>query len=67
MNRKAIGLTAPYRQSSKVTWRNAAIRLGEELASVGPDGYYDMTPERWLEWALEAVKTKGRGSKEKGA
>ena len=67
MNRKAIGLTAPYRQPSKVTWRNAAIRLGEELASVGPDGYYDMTPEQWLEWALEAVKVKSRDRKEKGA
>jgi hypothetical protein len=34
-------------------WRNAALRLGEELSSVGPNGYYDMTPEQWLDWALE--------------
>lgn len=34
-------------------WRNAALRLGEELSSVGPKGYYDMTPEQWLDWALE--------------
>ena len=33
-------------------WRNAAIRLGEELASVGPDGYYDMEAKEWLDWAL---------------
>ena len=58
MNRKAIGLTAPYRAPPRVTWRNAAMRLGEELASVGPDRYYDMTPEQWLEWALKAVKEK---------
>ena len=36
-----------------VAWRNAAIRLGEELSSVGPDGYYDMTAKQWLDWAME--------------
>jgi hypothetical protein len=35
-----------------VAWKNAAIRLGEELSSVGPDGYYDMTAEQWLGWAM---------------
>lgn len=58
MNRKPVGVTAPYRKVGDVTWRNAAIRLGEELASVGPNGYYDMTPKQWLEWALKAVKEK---------
>jgi hypothetical protein len=36
-----------------VAWRNAAIRLGEELSSVGPDGYYNMTAEQWLDWAMD--------------
>lgn len=36
-----------------VAWRNAAIRLGEELSSVGPDHYYDMTAEQWLDWAMD--------------
>ena len=54
--RKPIGVTSPYRRVSSVTWHNAALRLGEELKSVGPDGYYDMTPEQWLEWALLATK-----------
>jgi hypothetical protein len=36
-----------------VAWKNSAIRLGEELSSVGPDGYYDMTPQQWLDWALD--------------
>jgi hypothetical protein len=36
-----------------VVWKNAAIRLGEELSSVGPDGYYDMTAEQWLDWAMD--------------
>ena len=40
-------------EKQKQAWRNAALRLGEELSSVGPDGYYNMTPEQWLDWALE--------------
>jgi hypothetical protein len=36
-------------------WRNAAIRLGEELSSVGPDGYYNMTAQQWLDWAMKNV------------
>lgn len=38
-----------------VDWQNAALRLGEELASVGPDRYYEFTPEQWLAWALESL------------
>ena len=38
-----------------VTWRNAAIRVGEDLCSVGPFGYYDMTADQWLDWALSVV------------
>jgi hypothetical protein len=41
-----------------VAWRNAAIRLGEELSSVGPDGYYDMDAKEWFDWAM---KQKPRG------
>jgi len=36
-------------------WKNAAIRLGEELSSVGPDGYYNMTSRQWLDWALSQL------------
>jgi hypothetical protein len=38
--------------SSRVTWRSAALRLGEHLAAAGPNGYYDFTPAQWLEWVL---------------
>ena len=38
-----------------VVWRNAALRVGEDLCSVGPFGYYDMTAEQWLDWALSVV------------
>jgi hypothetical protein len=36
-----------------VAWRDAAIRLGEELSSVGPYGYYDMDAKKWLDWAMK--------------
>ena len=38
-------------------WRQAALRVGEELSSCGPSGYYDFTPRQWLTWALAALKT----------
>jgi hypothetical protein len=44
---------SPPEQQEPVAWKNAAIRLGEELSSVGPDGYYDMTAEQWLDWAMD--------------
>ena len=40
-------------EQGPVAWRNAAIRVGEDLSSVGPDGYYDMTAQQWLDWAME--------------
>ena len=42
-------------QQEPVSWRNAALRVGEDLCSVGPFGYYDMTAEQWLDWALSVV------------
>ena len=42
-------------EQEPVAWRNAAIRLGEDLYSVGPNGYYDMTAKEWLDWALSVV------------
>jgi hypothetical protein len=44
-----------------VAWKNAALELGIELSSVGPNGYYDMTPERWLDWAM-AQQPRGKNS-----
>jgi hypothetical protein len=45
-------------EKGKQAWRNAAIRLGEELSSVGPDGYYNMAAEQWLDWAMANVKSQ---------
>jgi len=44
-----------------VAWRSAAIRLGEELSSVGCDNYYNLTAEQWLDWAL-AQEPRGKNS-----
>ena len=49
------------KQAQPVAWRNAAIRIGEELSSVGPFGYYDMTAEQWLDWAM-AQEPRGKTS-----
>jgi hypothetical protein len=35
-------------------WRNVALSFGEELVSIGPCGYDDMTANDWLEWAKGA-------------
>ena len=42
----------PQPEPEPVAWRNAAMRIGEELSSVGPDGYYKMSPTEWLDWAM---------------
>jgi hypothetical protein len=54
-NAKSLGLDYEPAQQEPVAWRNAAIRVGEDLCSVGPFGYYDMTAEQWLDWALSVV------------
>ena len=43
-----------YRRS-KVGWKEAALKVGEALSSSKPEGYYQLTPEQWLEWALSSV------------
>ena len=48
-------------EKEKQAWRNAAIRIGEELSSVGPDGYYDMDAWKWLNWAMEQ-EPRGKNS-----
>ena len=55
------GKKAAQPAQEPVAWRNAAVRIGEELSSVGPDGYYDMTAQQWLDWAMEQ-KPRGKNS-----
>jgi hypothetical protein len=54
-------LIAQHAQPQQDAWKNAAIRLGEELSSVGPDGYYNMTAEQWLDWAMDQ-QPRGKNS-----
>ena len=42
-------------EKEREEWRNAAIRVGENLATCGPAGYYDYTSQQWLDWALDAT------------
>jgi hypothetical protein len=48
-------------EKEKQAWRNAAIRIGEALSSVGPDGYYEMNAWKWLDWAMEQ-EPRGKNS-----
>lgn len=32
-------------------WRRFALLIGEQFTPIGPDGYYSMTPDQWLDWA----------------
>jgi hypothetical protein len=36
-------------------WRTAALIIGEQLAAVGPNNYYQMTADEWVTWAREAL------------
>lgn len=47
-----------WRDRQNTLWRNAAIRVGEDLHSVGPNGYYNMSAEEWLNWELNTIYSK---------
>ncbi len=41
-------------------WQRVALRLGEDLGGSrgGPVGYYSMSPEEWLKWALGCLRDR---------
>lgn len=46
---------------SEISWRSAALLLGEKIGTAGPEGYYAMQPKEWYRWAvamLEKEKNK---------
>lgn len=43
--------------SSPLTWKQAALFIGESLASVGPHGYYDLGPNDWTVWAHKQISS----------
>lgn len=40
------------RDGEIVIWKNTACRLGEEFGTVGPNGFYAMTPEELVGWCI---------------
>ena len=38
-----------------IDWRECALSVGEVMAPTGPEGYYDMTPAAWWEWAIKSA------------
>lgn len=52
--------------SQPITWQLAALRFGEELSSVGPVGYYTMTPSQWLTWAMSTLPVQSSESNWRG-
>jgi hypothetical protein len=42
-------------EAERDAWKQAAIRVGEDIGSVGPDGYYSMTADQWGSWAVETL------------
>ena len=57
-SREAWQAALEWRDSQNTLWRNAAIRVGEDLHSVGPNNYYNMSSEEWLNWALSTIYSK---------
>jgi len=53
------GLAQP--EQELLAWKNAALRVGEDLSSIGPNGYYNMTAQQWLDWAM-AQQPRGNNS-----
>jgi hypothetical protein len=43
-----------------LTWRDAAMCVGEALAKDGPQGYYGFTQVEWRDWALGAAASLAR-------
>ena len=39
-------------QKEDIMWKPVALRFGEKLSDVGPDGYYNFTPEEWFDWVV---------------
>ena len=38
-------------------WKSVALKLGESLSDVGPDGYYEFSADEWFEWAIDECLT----------
>ena len=39
-------------EQEDTVWKSVALRFGEKLSDVGPDGYYELSPDAWFRWAV---------------
>ena len=39
-------------EQEDTVWKTVALRFGEKLSDVGPDGYYELSPNAWFRWAV---------------
>lgn len=41
-----------------ISWRAAALMIGEKLGNSGPEGYYMMSATDWYMWMMQQLKEK---------
>jgi hypothetical protein len=51
------GYDAAYQEPEDTVWKSVALKLGESLSDVGPDGYYEFSADEWFEWAIDECLT----------
>jgi hypothetical protein len=39
-------------EQEDTVWKSVALRFGEKLSDVGPDSYYELSPDAWFRWAV---------------
>jgi len=42
----------------KLTWKNVALSIGEQIAPIGIPNYYKLTPRQWYNWVLQIINKK---------
>lgn len=50
--RLGLEITESEREIGSKRWRDVALIIGWDLSMIGPPGYYDFTPNEWLDFAL---------------
>jgi hypothetical protein len=51
------GYDAAYQEPEENEWKSVALKLGEKLSDVGPDGYYEFSADEWFEWVIDECLT----------
>jgi len=51
-------------REAEAAWKSAAQRVGEDLSTDGPGNYYDLPPQKWLNYALAAISMMDEACRE---